>query len=151
MVTAWIGLAATSNVLLVAGSCADAWAQSPVMFHNHAELDTLDWLEAHTKAQDIVLCAFETGNYIPARTGNRVFLGHGPETVRSDQKREMVARFFDPRTPDTWRQWLLREYDIAYLVIGPRESALGGFNARGVPYLFPAYGNDEYHIYRVKR
>ena len=151
MVTAWIGLAATSNVLLVAGSCADAWAQSPIMFHNHAELDALDWLEVHTKAQDIVLCAFETGNYIPARTGNRVFLGHGPETVRSDQKREMVARFFDPQTDDAWRQWLLREYDIAYLVIGPRESALGGFNAHGVPYLFPAYGNDEYYIYRVTR
>jgi hypothetical protein len=148
-VAAWIALAATSNVLLVAGSCAGAWTQSPTMFHDRTELDALDWLGIHTNPQDAVLCAFETGNYVPARAGNRVFLGHGPETVHSEQKKEMVARFFDAQTDDTWRQWLLREYGIAYVVIGPRERALGGFSARGISYLLPAYQNSEYHIYRV--
>lgn len=150
-VTAWIGLVAISNVLLVAGSCASAWAQSPTMFHDRAELDALNWLEAHTKPQDTVLCAFETGNYVPARAGNRVFLGHGPETVHSDQKGEMVARFFDARTGDDWRQWLLQEYDIAYVVVGPRERALGGFSPRGMSNLLPAYQNGDYHIFQVKQ
>jgi len=150
-VTAWIGLAATSNVLLVAGSCAGAWTRSTIMFHDRTELDALNWLETHTKPQDIVLCAFETGNYVPARAGNRVFLGHGPETVHSDEKMAMVARFFDAQTDDAWRQWLLREYDIAYVVTGPRERALGGFSAHGISYLLPAYQNGEYRIYQVER
>jgi len=121
------------------------------MFHDRGELDALDWLGANTKAQDIVLCAFETGNYIPARTGNRVFLGHGPETVHSDEKKAMVARFFGTHTDDAWRQWLLREYDIAYVVIGPREQALGGFDPNRVLYLHRAYANAVYAIYQVER
>jgi len=151
MVTACIGLAAISNVLLVAGSCAGAWIQSPTMFHDRTELDALNWLETRTKPQDIVLCAFETGNYVPARAGNRVFLGHGPETMHSDQKKEMVARFFGAQTDDTWRKWLLREYDIAYVLIGPRERALGEFSARGTPYLLPTYQNADYRIYQVEQ
>jgi hypothetical protein len=148
--TALIVFASATNVLLVAGACAGAWAQSPLMFHERAELDALDWLRTYTKDQDVVLCAFETGNFVPARAGNRVFLGHGPETVRSDAKAAMVARFFDAATADDWRRSLLRAYRIAYVVVGPRERALGAFAPDRASYLYRVYAHDGYAIYQVE-
>jgi len=148
--TALIVFASATNVLLVAGGCLGAWARSPLMFHERAELDALDWLRTYTKDQDVVLCALETGNFVPARAGNRVFLGHGPETVRSDEKAAMVARFFDVATADDWRRSLLRAYRIAYVVVGPRERALGAFAPDRAPYLYRVYARDAYAIYQVE-
>lgn len=151
LVAAVLVFLSATHVLLVAGNSLSAWMQSPQMFHSRAELEALQWLKGYTAIQDVVLCSFETGNYIPAQAGNRVFLGHGPETVRSDEKKALVARFFDAAGDDSWRKSLLDEYSIAYVVVGPRERELGAFDLDSADYLLQVYANAEYAIYRVKR
>jgi hypothetical protein len=147
--TALVVLLSASNLILVTGSSVRAWARSPQMFHARTELDALDWLELNADLEDVVLSAFDTGNFIPAQTGHRVFLGHGPETVRSEEKKAMVARFFEPATADLWRRSLLETYDIAYVVVGPRERQLGEFAPHTAPYLSQVYANSDYQIYQV--
>ena len=45
---------------------------------------------------------------------------------------------------------ILREYSIAYVLVGPRERALGNFRPDAAPYLRQVYDNGRYAIYRVE-
>ncbi len=52
-----------------------------------------------------MLCLKETGNYLPARTDLLPYVGHGPETIHSDEKEELAEQFFagtlDAQAADT--------------------------------------------------
>lgn len=146
--TAVILFAAATHLLTLTGNALEARMGSERIFHSADELAAFAWLRTHTTPDEVVLSAFDTGNIVPAYAGNRVFLGHGPETVRADEKKALVARFFDAQTEDEWRRSLLREYGIAYVLIGPRERALGTFDPASTPYLSLVYENESYVIYR---
>lgn len=146
-----VGFMALTPLVLLVGNSLILLSHPEPIFHQRSELEALDWLAAYTNPQEVVLCAFETGNYVPARAGNRVFLGHDSETVRSGPKKKMVARFFNAATKDAWRQVLLREYEIAYVLVGPRERALGAFDPEQTLYLERVYVNEAYQVFRVER
>jgi uncharacterized membrane protein len=115
----------------------------------------MDWLAVHSAPQDTVLCAYATGNYLPARAGNRVMLGLGPQTVDLERKRAEVLQFYSAGTTDAWRRQLLTRYGVAYVWYGPHERALGSqktgsSHALGsTPVLRPVYNQDPYTIYEV--
>ena len=138
-----------SNLLLVATSLIQVSRLSPPIFHERMELEAIDWLAAHTRPFDTVLSSYEVGNYIPARAGNRVFLGHGPETIHSEEKEGIVRQFFQAQTSDAYRKEILRRYNIAYLFYGPAERALGDFQPATRPCLEKAFTNGRYTIYEV--
>ncbi|RLC70548.1 MAG: hypothetical protein DRI52_06895 [Chloroflexi bacterium] len=150
-VTAVVLATVPTNVFLLAGNSLELLAhrESP-LFHERAEIEANDWLRVHTAPEDIVFCAFQTGNYVPARAGNRVFLGHTPETINAGEKKRIVARFFSADPDAEWRMAILREYGIAYVLVGPRERALGNFRPDAAPYLRQVYDNGRYAIYRVE-
>ena len=149
LATAVILITVPSNLLLVLGNSVEVAQRKSPIYRPRSELEALDWLRTHTTPRESVLCTFDTGNYVPARAGNRVFLGLGPETIDSDRKGTEVARFFDAGESDLWRQELLEGYGIAYVLVGPRERALGGYNPGLALYLHLVYANDQYAIYRV--
>jgi uncharacterized membrane protein len=96
-----------------------------------------------------VLASYGTGNYLPARVGARVFVGHGPESVNAEQKKMLVARFFGGSADDAWRQRLLDEYSVSFVFWGPGERALGTFEPVGAGYLEPVYERDDYAVFEV--
>jgi len=147
--TAIILLTIPSNLLLIATSLIQVSRLSPPIFHQGMELEALDWLAAHTQPSDIVLSSYEVGNYIPARAGNRVFWGHGPETIHAEEKENIVRQFFQAQTSDAYREEILRRYNIAYLFYGPAERALGDFQPAARPYLQGVFANGPYTIYEV--
>jgi len=147
--TAIILLTIPSNLLLVATSLIQISHLSPPIFHEGMELEAMDWLAAHTQPSDIVLSSHEVGNYIPAGAGNRVFLGHGPETIHAEEKEDIVRQFFQAQTSDAYREEILRQYNIAYLFYGPVERALGDFQPATRSYLKEAFTNSRYTIYEV--
>jgi hypothetical protein len=149
-VVAFVALAALSNVLLVVGSLVEVSHLTTPIFRPAAEVAAMDWLGGQAEPDDTVLSTFETGNVIPARTGIRVLIGHGPETLYFEQKQEAVKRFFAAATDDGWRQELLAKYGIVYVFCGPEERALGDWNPGGAPYLAQVYNQEGYSIYRVK-
>ena len=79
----------------------------------------------------------------------RVFVGHGPETVGSDQKQQLASQFFKAETDDQWRRALLAEYNIRYLYFGPNERTLGDFSPDKASYLTQKYDNGSVQIYEV--
>jgi hypothetical protein len=147
--TAIILLTIPSNLLLVATGLIQVSHLAPPIFHEGMELEAMDWLAAHTRPSDVVFSSYEAGNYIPARAGNRVFLGHGSETVRAEEKENIVRRFFQAQTGDAYREEILRQYNIACLFYGPAERAMGDFQPATRPYLEEVFINGRYTIYEV--
>ena len=137
-------------LLLLAATSMEVARRPPLLFHSQAEFQAWGWLEENTSPHEVVLASYHTGNLIPAWAGNRVFLGHGSETLHSAYKRELVARFFQAETGDAFRQQLLCRYGIAYLYYGPHERILGDFDPGDSPYLEEVYRNREVTIYRVR-
>jgi hypothetical protein len=138
-----------SNLYLWASTLAAARFGHPELFHAATENEVLDWLGEVSGPSDTILASYAIGNYIPARIGRRVFLGHWDETMNFSQKKEWVAAFFRADTSDAARRNLLLEYRIAYVYWGPAERKLGGFQPDSAPYLSRAFGNATAVVYRV--
>ena len=145
-----VGLSLT-NVLLVAGNCLALRGQPAPIYRDAAEIAALDWLDEQVDFDDVVLAAYETGNYLPARARARVFVGHGPESVRADEKKALVARFFDATVTDVWRRQVLAQYGVDYVLWGPVERALGDFDPGRAPYLRLIYDAGGYTVLEVER
>lgn len=137
-----------SNLMILGGAFLTLRQTAPPLFQPGKLVEAADWLGQHVAADEVVLAAYETGNYLPTRMAGRVFVGHGPETIYADQKRAMVEQFFSAGQDD-FRRRLGREYDITYLFYGPAERALGDFSPAGVPYLAEVYNNGSVSIYRL--
>ena len=141
---------APTSLLFLATSGAWMLSRPPLVFRDRAEIEALEWLADQAGLEEVVLASYETGNYLPARVGTRVFLGHGLETVNADEKQAQVMRFFDETTQDTWREQVLAQYGVDYVFWGPLEQTLGGFDPRQAPYLRPAYEHEGYAVFEVR-
>ena len=135
-----------SNVLLIVSALVLVWGRTGPVFRPVGEQRAVDWL-VHQTSAEVVLSDYVTGNFIPTRGPVRVFLGHGPETMESEEKRELVGLFFDATTDDTWRRRLLKQYGVDTIFWGPAERALGGFDPQAAPYLRQIYDKHEYAIF----
>jgi len=144
------GLSLT-NVMLVAGNCLLLQHQPAPIYRDAGEVVTLDWLSEQVEPDSVVLAAYETGNYLPARVGARAFVGHGPESIRADEKKALVTRFFDSKTENGWRRQLLAQYDVDYVLWGPAERRLGDLDASQAAYLRQIYDKDGYAVFEVNR
>jgi hypothetical protein len=134
-----------TNILLVGSGMLAITARTAPIFRDGGEVKALDWLATRATYDDVILSSYETGNYIPARVGARVYIGLGTETSRVEDKRAAMQRFFDPLTSDEWRAQFLRDGDITYVLTTPVERFSPG-NAR---FLSPTYQAEGYTIYQV--
>jgi uncharacterized membrane protein len=82
--------------------------------------------------------------------GARAFVGHGPESIHANEKKALVARFFDSKTENAWRRQLLAQYGVDYVLWGPAERRLGDL-PRQAAYLRRIYDKDGYAVFEVKR
>jgi hypothetical protein len=138
-----------SSLYLLIGASSMALGHHPGLFHGLREIEAIDWLRANTERSDTVLASYDIGGLIPARAGNRVFMGHIIETIQLERKRELADSFFQADTGDDFRRALLTEYGIRYVFHGPAERQLGDLDPSTFDYLTPAYRNPEVTIYRV--
>lgn len=143
-----VALMSLSNLMILFGAGLEVSRRSSPIFHSGVEVGAADWLGAHASADEVVLAAYDTSNYLPTRMSARVFAGHGPETAHSDAKCELQLQFFTDRD-DAFRRELLSEYGVSYVFYGPAERALGNFSPGDVPYLQQVYDNDSVQIYQV--
>ena len=140
-----------SNLYLLAGYSASALSNDPALYYGLEEVDAVDWLGESTERTDTVLASYRISRYIPARVGNRVFMGHFHETVQVESKKGMAESFFEETTSDDARRAFLAKYGISYVFHGPRERLVGEFDPSRAPYLTPVFDNASVQIYSVKR
>jgi uncharacterized membrane protein len=142
-------LSATTWALILVEQTARILTRVELGFRDGAELAALRWLDERVIYDDVILSSYNTGNFLPAMVGAKAFLGHGPETAYSDEKRQLVSQFYAAGTTDEWRREFLRQWPITYVVFGPLEQKVGQFDPARAVYLTPVYDRDGYRIYRV--
>jgi hypothetical protein len=135
-------LSATTYALMLIEQTTRMIVQVELGFRDGAELAALRWLDERVTYDDVILSAYNTGNFLPTVVGAKAFLGHGPETAYSDMKRELVKQFYDASTTDEWRSKFLQQWPITHVVVGPLEAKVGQFDPRKVDYLTPEYDQD---------
>jgi hypothetical protein len=143
------GLALPTSLLLWAGALAAANRPAEPIFLPAAQAEAFEWLAAEAQPGEVALAAYDTGNALPAYTPLAAYIGHGPETIGLSAKVPRVARFYAAGTPDRERQALLAEGHIRFVLYGPHERTLGGFDPAAASYLQPIYRQGDYAVYAV--
>jgi hypothetical protein len=145
----YVAVVSMSNLLLVAGTLGPIQQRAAPIYRPAAEIAALEWLAANAEPDQTVLASVGVNNVVPVWTDLRSFAGHGPETLNYAQKEAAIRRFFQPETDDAWRQELLQDFALDYLVYGPQEQELGDWDPAEAQYLIPVHDEEEYVIYRV--
>jgi hypothetical protein len=139
-----------SNLYVFASVTLTAVVEQPYpLYRPQDEVRATQWLRQNSTPDAVVLGAYQTGNYVAARAGNRVVLGHWAETMDIQQKLAAVERFYDEETGDDWRQGLLAEQGVSFVWYGPQEQELGAFDPATVDYLRPVHEVGQITVYRV--
>ncbi len=124
-----IGLAFAATLpmtlLVMVLAIAGGLKHDPRLFVSADEATAMDWLHANAPRNAVVLSSPETGLFIPAWAGRRVVYGHPFETVDAERTKARVEEFFAADTSRAEREAMLREWNVAYMFVGPRERALG--------------------------
>ena len=113
------------------------------------------WLEGDRAGfDDVVLTTFDqgrgSGGRLVVATGQRVFMGHGFETVDLDNKVAQIRQFYDPATPDDWRRDFLRRIGAVYVWYDDYAREIGSWDPAQASYLKPGFVSDIVTIYRVR-
>jgi hypothetical protein len=145
-----VGMALSNFYILASLSVTMVIQQPDPLFRSRNELEATEWLNAHTQRNDVVLSDYETGNYVAARAGNAVVVGHWAETVDYEIKKKEVFRFFGATTDEATRRELLARFQVRYVWYGPRERALGAFDPTHADYLEPVFSNSDAEILKVR-
>lgn len=109
----------------------------------------LDFLEAQVKSDDVVFASLTIGEFVPALTGARSFLGHWAQTLDFYGKVELVDNFFNSDVDDVVRENILRDFSVDYVFFSEEERRLGDFDPATAPYLTEIFNKDGVAVYRV--
>ena len=102
------------------------------------------WLDKNTKNEDIVLSHIYAGNYIPAYSGNFVYLGHNPETPHYDERVRKLESFYSGTLANEDAEKFLKEENIKYVLYGPQEKEKSTEDIKKYPFLKPVFNS--YHV-----
>lgn len=113
--------------------------------------NALSWLEKNTKNEEVILSKITAGNYIPAYSGNFVYLGHNPETPQYPQKVERVNEFFSGTMDPQNSLNFLESQNISYVFYGPQEKENPAFNPKNYPFLKGVFASTYVTIYTIRK
>jgi len=143
------------NVYLIAWRFIDLRRAEYPFYVPVQQIEAFDYLETQVASDNVVLSSLDNGQYVPALTGARSFLGHWAQTLDFFTKRELVADFFNAETSDSARRATLEEFNVSYVLFGEKERELAQvneyelFDIAGADYLEEVFSNDTVTVYRV--
>ncbi len=137
-----------SSLYLVAGNTLLASIHWKEAYFTGGQMAGMNWLQANTQPDDIVLSDLKIGGALPGLMGHHPYYGHWAETMNVAAKKQLVEQFFSTMT-DADRQALLHDNHIHYVFYGPDEQKLGAFNPSAVTYLSSRYQSGDTTIYAV--
>lgn len=109
----------------------------------------MEWLRDNTPPASVVLASRDTSQFIPVVAGNRVVTGHDMLTAHYEEKNGQLKRFLATRGDDDYKRWMLREYDVRYVFMGPFEWRQDGFEPADHPWLEPVFHQGAVTVYAV--
>ena len=128
---------------------ADLRDSPPPYYIRDGLYDSLVWLRENAGTHDTVLASFETGQLVPRVAGVKTYLAHYMITKDCAGKRAHVRRFFSRRGDDEFKQHLVMDNAIRYVVLGPLERHPGGMQPADHPWLEQRWSQEGVAIYAV--
>ncbi|MBN1639589.1 MAG: hypothetical protein JXA09_00045 [Anaerolineae bacterium] len=114
---AWVA-AGLTHVLLLGMAIVSVLGHHSALYIARDEYAAMTWMAEHVDRDALVAAAPETGLYIPAWAGQRVFYGHPFETTQAELREAELDAFLS--TGDV----TVLPYLPDYVFYGPRERAL---------------------------
>ncbi len=113
-------------------------------------MDAIFYLKSNSEIRDVVLAGETAGNYIPAYSGNFVYVGHA-NTPHEAEKAQKVEQFYAGKMELKDSLQFLRRENIAFVYYGPQEKDMGNLNGLNIkyPFLIAVYKNPQVIIYRL--
>lgn len=121
-----------------------------VMYPLNDVYNGMKWLEDNTDHNTVVLAKVTGGNYIPAYSGNFVYLGHDGETPNFNERIRKADEFFSGNLTEELALKFLLEENINYVFYGPQEKENSVKSIADYPFLKPVYQSPLVTIYKVK-
>lgn len=141
-------LAFPTTLLLWLGGVQAALRPAEPVFRPADQVQAFQALGDVALPGEVILCAYETGNALPAWAPVRVVVGHGPESAGKAELMPRVADFFSDMN-DEQRSIFLQEQDVRYVLWGPAERALGAWSPEESSFLEQIYEKNGISIFRV--
>jgi hypothetical protein len=139
----------TTLILLIGGTTAVSNPKEPI-FRAEDEVATFEFLAKEVKGEDVVvLCAYDTGNALPAWAPVFVIIGHGSESVGIANITPRLIGFYQDVTQDNDRLALLDEFGVDFVFWGPAEREYGSWNPSTAGFLTLVFNRGAYEIYQV--
>jgi len=111
--------------------------------------EALNFLDKVSNKEDGILTSYIAGNFVPRYTGSKVFAGHFDQTIYCSIKKKLIYKFFLKSTDDNFRFWLVKNYGIKYILIGPGYTGSKFFNPAEKKYLKIIFSNKIAKIYKI--
>ena len=147
-----VGLSVLMSSLVWSAGMIAAMGREPIIYVDGREVAAIDWLSTHRPSgfAPAVLSHPSTGLFIPARSGDRVYVGHYSETIDYLRKAQVVFDAY--RAGPAAVVALARAEGTHYVFYGPLEQAVagpgfGGASPDGVDVI---YDVDGVVIYRLR-
>ncbi|HNR31407.1 MAG TPA: hypothetical protein PKI11_11005 [Candidatus Hydrogenedentes bacterium] len=110
----------------------------------------LEWLDAHTRPNEVALASHDTSQFIPRLSRNKVVTGHDMLTANYGEKNGLVHRFYAARGEDEYKRWLARRFNVRYVVFGPYEWVHNGAEPADHPWLVEVFRRGGVAVYHVE-
>lgn len=120
-----------------------------VMYPTNDFYNGLKWLEQNTNRDTVVLSKITAGNYIPAYSGNFVYLGHIAETPHFNERTKKVDEFFSGNLNEETALKFLKNENINYIFYGPQEKENSQKDISGYSFLKPVYKSNLVTIFKM--
>jgi hypothetical protein len=121
LVVAFSGL---TPVFLIAVTSFSSLSGEPWFYLSAGERAAFAWLRDDGRPDGVVLCAPQTGTFVPAWAGQPVVYGHPFETVDAELRRASVVAYWSGEMSATEQETFLQENRVGYVMVGPRERPL---------------------------
>jgi hypothetical protein len=128
-----VASSALTPVFLVLAASLAPVLDGSLFYLTSDEWAALSWLRENASSDTVVLCAPEMGIFVPAWAGPRVVYGHPFETVDAERREQQVMDFYRGEMSAAEQAEFLADARVAFVLVGPREQALGQVVAPGEP------------------
>ena len=120
-----------------------------VMYPLNDFYNGLKWLETNTDHQTVVLAKITASNYIPAYSGNFVYVGHIAETPHFNERIKKADEFFSGIWEEKQAFNFLKTENIDYVFYGPQEKENSAKDISVYTFLKANYQSPLVIIYKV--
>lgn len=140
-----------TNFQLISQDIQDYHQQKDLPYYLYTDEErAMFWLRDNAKENEIIFSSFYMGNFIPAYSGRRVWIGHSPQTADLENKLVLNDWFWKDNLSTQEKELFLRNNKISYLYYGRKEKEIGSYDPDTQSYLNKVFSTSQAGIYKVQ-